>query len=90
MPLISEAVTHSVTLHFNVSQDSPKVLPMNIQWIFNGTEIAIQNETRYTFSEDRQSLTINMLRLSDEGIYRMIASNPAGSDSDEITVNVEG
>ncbi len=31
-----------------------------------------------------------MLRLSDEGAYTMIASNPAGIGSDQIFVDVEG
>ena len=88
---ISEAITHPVTLQFNISQDLPPVLPTDIQWIFNETDITKINDTaRYSFSEDMLSLTINMLALSDEGVYTMIAFNPAGSDSDQILLNVEG
>ena len=87
---IDEAITHQVVISFNITEANPQVLSSDILWTFNGAEIENENETRYIFSLDRLSLTINMLMLSDEGIYRMTAFNPAGSEYDETFINVEG
>ena len=87
---IDEAITHQVVISFNITEADPQVPSSDILWTFNGIVIENENETRYSFSVDRQSLTINMLMLSDEGIYRMTAFNPAGSDYDETSINVQG
>ena len=42
------------------------------------------------FSDDRFSVTLSNLSLSDEGFYTITASNPAGSDMDSLFLDVEG
>lgn len=78
----------SITLQFNITKDNPLVIPDNIQWQFNGTDLV--GGDRVVFSENRFSVTLNQLSLSDEGIYRVTASNPAGSDTDSLFLDVEG
>ena len=79
-----------MTLQFNITQDHPPVTPDDIVWTFNGTKLNFNNSSRLTFSADRRSLTISRLNLSDEGFFTMTASNPAGSDTASIFVDVEG
>ena len=79
-----------MTLQFNITQDHPPVTPDGIVWTFNGTKLNFNNSSRLTFSADRRSLTISRLNLSDEGLFTMTASNPAGSDTASIFVDVEG
>ena len=78
----------SITLQFNITKDNPLVIPDNIQWQFNGTDLV--GGDRVVFSENRFSVTLNQLSLSDEGIYTVTASNPAGSDTDSLFLDVEG
>ena len=86
---ITETITHEVVISFNITEADPLVLVSDIIWTFNGAVIENSSDARYSFSVDRQSLTIKMLNLSDEGIYRMIASNAAGSNVDEVSLNIE-
>lgn len=45
--------------------------------------------SRYIFSEDRRTLTIFPVHDSDEGLYTLMATNAAGSDSNSISVDVQ-
>ena len=46
------------------------------------------SESRLFFAADRLSLTINFLDISDEGVYKLTASNDAGSSYDSIELNI--
>ena len=78
----------SITLQFNITKDNPLVIPGNIKWQFNGTNLV--GGDRVVFSDNRFSVTLSNLSLSDEGIYTVTASNPAGSDMDSLFLDVEG
>ena len=79
----------SITLIFTITEDNPPVVLDEIQWLFNGTVLSAGN--RVSFSMDRRSVTITQLQvLLDEGIYTLIATNPAGTTSASIFLNVQG
>lgn len=79
----------SITLTFNITEDNPTVLPNDIQWLFNGTELMIP-ASRGSFSRNRHSLTIHNLSLTDEGTYTLVAINPAGTSQASLYLDVEG
>ena len=81
-------ITRQITLKFNITGDTPLVTPSNIHWQFNGTDL-VGGDTA-VFSDDRFSVTLSNLSLSDEGFYIVTASNPAGSDMDSLFLDVEG
>ncbi len=68
--------------------DSPTVLPQDTVWTFNGD--IIRENSYVVFSEDRLSLTLINLNTTDEGVYIVTVSNPAGSDSVNITLDIQG
>ena len=70
--------------------DSPLVLVESIRWTFNDVELVEDIGGRITFSKNRLSLTITNLNLSDEGVYTLTATNPAGSSSENIFLDVQG
>ena len=70
--------------------DSPLVLVESIRWTFNDVELVEDIGGRITFSDNRLSLTITNLNLSDEGVYTLTATNPAGSSSENIFLDVQG
>ena len=82
-------IRNDVTLQFSIEAARPPVLLQNIQWMFSGVELQ-EDGDHVVFSADRLSVTITNLSLSDEGVYRLMATNPAGSDSAIITVDVQG
>ena len=79
-----------VTLQFSIMGDSPLVLVESIRWTFKDIELVEDIGGRIMFSENRLSLTITNLNLSDEGVYTLTATNPAGSSSESIFLDVEG
>ena len=87
---ISESITRPIVLEFNISGDVPPVSLDNIRWTFNDIELMEDIGGRITFSENRLSLTITNLNLSDEGVYTLTATNPAGSSSASIFLDVQG
>ena len=82
-------IRKDVYLQFLLENADPPVLPQDIQWMFAGVELQEDRE-HVMFSSDRLSVTITNLSLSDEGVYSLTATNPAGSDSDTIIVDVQG
>ena len=78
-----------VHLQFLIENANPPVLPKDIQWMFAGSELQ-EDGKHVVFSADRLSVTITNLSLSDEGVYSLMATNPAGSDSATIMVDVQG
>ena len=82
-------IRNNVTLQFSIENASPPVSLEDIQWMFAGAELQEDGE-HVVFSASRLSVTITNLSLSDEGAYSLMASNPAGSDSATIMVDVQG
>ena len=78
----------STHLQFFIEEANPPVHPEDIQWMFAGTELQEDGE-HVVFSADRLAVTITNLSLSDEGIYSLMATNLAGSDSATIMVDVQ-
>lgn len=83
----------TVTLSFNITNDSPQVTEDGIRWIFNNgitTTDITGLSGRFSFSDDLQSLTIIGIGASDEGNYTLVATNSAGSNRAVIDLQVEG
>ncbi len=83
---------NEITLVFEVVHAAPLVVPENITWTFEGTQGSLTPETdsRYTFSEDRLSLTIADLKFEDDGDYKFTAVNGNGDDSTTLRLVVDG
>jgi len=85
----------SITITFSISGDYPPVSPSDITWQFNSssgttTSISTAVDSRYTFSDNWLSLTISNVSLTDEGSYRLSASNYAGNNSTTVMLTVYG
>ena len=91
------------TIEFNITDDRPLVETVNILWVYlkNLTSIAIswppsfENEAekqvqRHYLSDDRRSLTIRDVQISDEGYYTLIANNSVGKRNNTILLLVHG
>ncbi len=82
-----------ITLVFEVVHAAPLVVPENITWTFERTQGSLTPETnssKYTFSEDRLSLTIADLKFEDDGDYTFTAVNRNGNDSTTLRLVVDG
>lgn len=85
----------AITLSFAINHDNPTVLPENITWLFTSRfipdiTITVGNNSQYSFSSDRRSLTIRNITLRDDGEYQLVAVNDAGNNSDYIRLTVNG
>ena len=82
---------NNIQMTFTVSRDLPLV--DNIRWFRytqrDSNRLEILEEERYMFSEDRLTLTIQSLNLSDSGIYTMEASNIVGTGNASVTLDVQ-
>ena len=81
-------IKNDITLHFSIEDASPPVLLEDIQWSYDRAELQEDGE-HVLFSVDKLAVTITNLSLSDEGVYSLMATNPAGSDSATITMDVQ-
>ena len=71
-----------------MSRDVPAVVPVDIKWFLNGTEIS--QDERHEFSDSRESLSIYNLTLPlDEGEYTVVASNIIGNGTESLFLDVE-
>ena len=86
---VSGVITQQVTLQINITEAIPPVLPNGIRWLFKGMELAPNERITFAFALNKVSLTINNLNVSDEGIYIITVSNPAGSSTGYIHVDVQ-
>ena len=89
------AITRNNSVTISVSITAvPPVNPSNIQWYFQSAldELVelLNNTIKYTFSADRQSLTISDVQISDVGTYRITAENIAGANETDVTLVVYG
>lgn len=85
-----------IYLSINITRDLPSVLPQDINWFYGTTT---NNRTLltggggsmsgYALSEDRLSLEIFNLSLSNSGVYTAEASNIVGTGSSNITLTVQ-
>ena len=77
-----------------IDNASPAVRPNNILWeyqsLVSSETRVVTADSRHSFSEDRKSLTISYLMHKDEGNYTVTATNEAGYDTIELTLNIEG
>ena len=80
-------------MRFNVSRDLPLVKVDDIKWFFKqqgfNTRREIIDKDRYTFSEDRLTLTVRFLNLTDSGTYTVEASNIVGTGNASATLDVQ-
>ena len=81
----------SVTISFTITNDFPKVKVYNIQW-----QVKPLGHERFNtidsklLSEDRLSLTVSNVQLSNRGLYKMSAQNEAGIGEGTIVLDVYG
>ena len=89
----------SVTIRFFIFEASPPVQISNRRWLFIAgtdapetdiTEEERLGETVLTFSESRLELTLSGLTQDAEGVYRLVATNPAGVASNYTNLTIEG
>ena len=79
----------SVTISFTITNDFPKVKVYNIQWQFKPLGNETFNSIKSEFlSEDRLSLTISNVQLSNRGLYKLLAQNEAGIGEATIVLDV--
>ena len=86
----------SVTIRFSI-EAFPLVQLSDIQWSFIAdvpeidiTEAEMLGETTLTFSESRLELTLSGLTQDAAGIYRLVATNPAGVASNSVNLTIQG
>ena len=65
------------------------VTPDGIQW-YHQYKLITDSDMHYTFSEDKLSLYIDHLLLSDGGNYTLVAMNAAGSGRATIFLDIAG
>ena len=89
----------SITISFSIDNASPLVQLSDIRWFFIAgvdvpeidiTEEEVLGETTLTFSESRLELTLSGITQDAAGMYRLVATNPAGVASDYTNLTIEG
>ena len=91
----------SVTICFSIENASPEVEVLNIRWFFtldgtsdtdsmDITDEAIIGDTTLTFSDSRLELSLRGLTQDAAGIYRLVATNPAGIAFDFTNLTIQG
>ena len=87
---------YKITISFVIKDAFPEVQSENIDWYFLSDATNIQtpirsaDDDRYTFDEDRVSLTITDLDRIDRGRYNITATNEAGVRSSSIYLDIHG
>ena len=86
---------HSAVLQFNESIALPLIDPDSLVWQFqrfgsSSVSTLDDNNSRLSFSENRQGLTITDVQLTDGGRYLLTARNAAGVSTDFINLTVYG
>ena len=82
----------TLIIRFSIVDAAPPVQPSDISWYFipdgvnasNAFDITEQTAiggTALTFSNSRSELTISSITQEATGIYRLVATNPAGTGS---------
>ena len=86
---------HTAVLQFNESSALPLISPDSLVWQFqtfgsSSISTLTGNSQSYTFSENRQSLTISNVQRTHGGRYMLTARNAAGVSTDFINLTVYG
>ena len=82
----------NITLNVSVVEDEPNVVPEFLRWFFCDEEATVEitsDAEQFGFSEDRLSLVITNLSLSNEGTYIVNATNIIGTGSAQVFLDVE-
>ena len=89
----------SVPIRFSILDAFPLVQLSDIRWFFRAgvdvsetdiTEAEALGETALTFSNSRLELTLSGLTQDAAGIYRLVATNPAGVASNYVNLTIQG
>ena len=89
----------SVTIRFSILDAFPLVQLSDIRWFFIAgvdvsetdiTEEEMLGETTLAFSDSRLELTLSVLTQDAAGIYRLVATNPAGIASNYTNLTIQG
>ena len=86
-------VNTEVTIGITIEEDYPVVMATQITWYHQrdpATPLTSTIDSRYVFSNDMQSLTINQLTYGDEGNYTVIVSHVTGNQTIVIQIDVQG
>ena len=90
--VFSTRATNTV-ISFIIIAAYPKLIPSNIQWSFTPLsssneiiEINGNNTSKYSFSPNKLTLTINNSQSADIGEYKIVGFNNAGSGEATITL----
>ena len=89
---LTALIGFNTTISFSVTA-APLVTPSDIEWLFrdSSNEVTeILSTARYSFSEDKLSLTISTILEEDEGQFTLIAANELGQDQASIQLVVDG
>ena len=83
----------TTVISFIIIAAYPKLIPSNIQWSFTPLsssneiiEINGNNTSKYSFSPNKLTLTINNSQSADIGEYKIVGFNNAGSGEATITL----
>ena len=88
--IIYGVVSENVTIQFVLTNAGvPPIISNDTQWFFNGSE-SLEEDSGIIFSDDRLSLTLTNLSFTNEGNYTIVITNPAGTDSATLFLDVEG
>ena len=74
---------------FTIINDYPRVNHNNISWLFKSLGSDVFKFISPT-SPDNLSLIIHNVQLSDRGMYKVSATNEAGTDEATVTMDVFG
>ena len=85
----------SVTVSFSILGAYPFIASGEIVWTFTNlagqvTSISPGDGSKYTASQDQQSLTITNAVMADAGTYTITATNVAGQASSSVVLIVVG
>ena len=89
----------SATIRFSILDAFPLVQLSDIRWLFIAgvdvsetdiTEEEMLGETTIAFSDSRLELTLSGLTQDAAGIYRLVATNPAGIASNYTNLTIQG
>lgn len=90
-PEILGLVGSDETLEFTITRAFPQVLPQDIILTFNNnSDISEDISDMAYINGSLVILNITDIQNENEGLYTVVASNPAGSDRANITLKVQG
>ena len=88
--LVIAKVGANLSIQVNITHDYPVIVPSGIRWFYKNVEIIFLNTNKYTLTDDRRTLTIQTLQITNKGSYTVVVSNVVGSVVSTIQVDVQG